>query len=395
MISDYLDMSYRSMSHRKRRSYLVIIGIVIGIAAIVSLVSLGGGLENAIKDQFSKIGADSIRVVPGSLRGAPAGVVGLTTKDSDAIEKVHGVKYVTPMLFLVDKVTYAGETKYNPIIAYPSKNVEERFSDFDVSFSEGRAFSEKDRRGLIVGSSIAKNAFSKEIRARTKLIIRNESFEVVGVFAETGVSEFDGNIFLPVEAAREIFGKPDEVNVILVRIEPGASAKEVGDSIVRTLKRERGNENFEVFTPEQILNQLSSVLGVVQIVLAGIAAISLIVGGIGIMNSMYTSVLERTREIGLIKSVGARNSDVLTMFLLEAGLVGLFGGIIGSLLGYSVSYLIGTVAKYAGYSLLRISFDANLLLFSIGFAFVVGLISGFLPARRASRLLPAEALRYE
>lgn len=395
MISDYIDLTYRNMKKRKRRSYLVMVGIIIGIASIVALISLGSGLENAIKDQFSKLGADSIRVMPGSLRGPPVGVTGLTTKDSDALENVHGVKYITPMLFLIEKVGYGGEEKYVSIIAYPSENVEARFSDFEVTFSEGRTFTERDKFAVVVGSRVAKDAFDKDIRARTNLKIRNTSFEVVGLFAETGSSEFDNYIFMPVDTARVVFGKPDEVNVILVRLEAGASMQDARDEIVRTLKRERGNENFSVFTPEQILQQLSSILGVIKIVLAGIAAISLIVGGIGIMNAMYTSVLERTREIGVIKSVGAKNSDILAMFLLESGFVGLFGGILGAFLGLAVSYGIEAAAKYAGYALLRITFDARLVLFSIAFAFIVGIASGFLPAKRAAALAPAEALRYE
>ena len=255
--------------------------------------------------------------------------------------------------------------------------------------------SENDKKGLNIGFKVSKEAFDKELPSRAKLKIKGEAFEVVGVLGETGTSEFDNNIYMPIDTARDLFGKPDEVNVILVRLNEGAVSEDVAEDIIRVLKRSRGNENFDVFTPEQILEQLGAILGVVRLVLAGIAAISLLVGGIGIMNAMYTSVLERTREIGIIKSIGARKQDIVVMFLIEAGFVGLVGGIIGAFSGFSLSYIMGVAAKYAGYSLLKIVFDAELILFSISFAFLVGVVSGVLPALRAARLEPAEALRYE
>lgn len=395
MIYDYFDMAYRNMRHRKKRSYLTIIGIVIGIAAIVALISLGTGLQNAVEEQFGKLGADSIRIVPGSLRGPPVGVTGLTTKDAEVLDGIHGIKYITPMLFLNEQVEYSGEKAFVPIIAYPTDNAEQRFSDFDVSFYSGRPFSGSDKKGVNIGFKVSKDAFDKELPSRAKLRIKGEAFEVVGVFGETGTSEFDNNIYMPIDAARDLFGKPDEVNVILVRLDSGAVSEDVAEDIIRVLKRSRGNENFDVFTPEQILEQLGAILGVVRLVLAGIAAISLLVGGIGIMNAMYTSVLERTREIGIIKSIGARKQDIVVMFLIEAGFVGLVGGLIGAFSGFTLSYLMGVAANYAGYSLLKIVFDAELILFSISFAFLVGVLSGVLPALRAASLEPAEALRYE
>ena len=160
------------------------------------------------------------------------------------------------------------------------------------------------------------------------------------------------------------------------------------------MKRKRDDTNFQVVTATQILEQINQVLGVMQFVLVGIAAISLVVGAIGIMNSMYTSVLERTKDIGIMKAIGARNSDILKIFLIESGLIGLVGGIFGILLGSAMALIIGQLSKNAGFSLI-IKIEPLVLIFGLLFAFVVGIISGILPAYQASRLKPVDALRYE
>ena len=157
----------------------------------------------------------------------------------------------------------------------------------------------------------------------------------------------------------------------------------------------RDDENFQVVTPAQIAEQINNVLGVVQIVLVGIAAISLVVGGIGIMNSMYTSVLERTREIGIMKSIGARNEDILKIFLIEAGLLGLVGGVFGVAIGVGIGKVVEIFAASAGYGLLKVPINFWIIGFGLGFAILVGTVSGALPAIRASKMNPVDALHYE
>ena len=154
------------------------------------------------------------------------------------------------------------------------------------------------------------------------------------------------------------------------------------------------NPDFEVRTPEQILNQFSLILGVVQFILIGIAAISLVVGGIGIMNSMYTSVLERTKDIGIMKSIGATNLSILSIFLLESAILGFIGGIVGITIGSALAVIVDVIAKQAGFSILKITVDYKIILLGLFFAIIVGSISGVLPAYRASKLKPVEALRF-
>ena len=195
--------------------------------------------------------------------------------------------------------------------------------------------------------------------------------------------------------ARSLFDKPDVVNTITVAIQPGEEIDEVAARVKSRLEKTRSKDDFEVFTPAQLLNQLSTILDVVRAILVAIAAISLFVGAVGIMNSMYTSVLERTRDIGVFKAIGAKNSDIFQLFVVEAGFIGLTGGVIGSLFGFGIAKAIEVGAAIAGFNLLAIRLDPYLLLFALSFAFVIGILSGILPSIRASRLRPVDALRYE
>ena len=212
---------------------------------------------------------------------------------------------------------------------------------------------------------------------------------------EIGNSQDDNSINIDFDTFREIFDAEDRVDAITATAKPGLDMDALKEKTERKLERARGDENFQVMTSANILEQVNSILGIVQFVLIGIAGISLLVGGIGIMNSMYTSVLERTKEIGIMKSVGARNSDILLIFLVESGFIGLIGGIFGVLLGTGMALAVGAIAKQAGFALLKIVIDYKILLFGLSFAFVLGMISGALPAYRASKLKPVDALRYE
>ncbi|MBM3200081.1 ABC transporter permease [Candidatus Woesearchaeota archaeon] len=397
MIADFFKLGLLNMKHRKIRSWLTILGIIIGIASIVALISISQGLENAIVEQFSKMGVQDIRVVPKGLRGPPtSGISVVFTKDDvETIKNVKGVDYVLGVLFQMTNVKSGNEEKLLSTIAYPTELVQQAFIDVDLGFEYGRAFTKGEKGSIILGHNIAKDAFKKEIRVKNSLEVNDKLFKVVGIFEESGTPTVDNAIILALDDARVLYNKPDEVSVMTVHMLEGTDSEKLVKDIKRKLKRARGNENFDVFTPQQILDQMSTILGVVGIVLAGIASISLLVGGIGIMNSMYTSVLERTRDIGVMKAVGATNSNILTVFLIESGLIGLVGGLAGILLGTGVAFSFGEVAKQLGFSLLLIKININLLAFALAFSFFVGVVSGTLPAVRASKLKPVDALRYE
>ncbi len=230
--------------------------------------------------------------------------------------------------------------------------------------------------------------------------IEGVDFKVIGILKKIGNPIDDGSLYMAKETLREILNVGDEESQILVKTAPGFEPAEVADTIERKLRKSRGEkedqETFIVQTSEQLLNTFQSIFAVVQGVLVGIAAISLLVGGIGIMNTMYTSVLERTKEIGTMKAIGAKNSHVLLLFLLESGLLGLVGGLIGIGIGASLAKGVEAIAEvYIGSPLLQASLSPTLIGGALAFSFTIGTLSGILPALQASKLKPADALRYE
>ena len=394
MLADYFLMAVNNIRHRKLRSWLTVIGIIIGVAAIISLVTVSRSLESTIESQFEQFGANRIIISPKGFQGPGTVSEGLTTKDVRTIERISGFKYVVPAIFISTEVRYKKEVGFTLINGIPSENFEEFFLDSNSQLKEGRFIEPGDRFEAVVGSRVVEDMFDNPLKLGSKIEIRGREFEIVGILEEIGNSQDDNQINIPLETAREIFNKPDDVDGIIAQVKSPDDIPLLQERIERELERDRHDTNFQVVTATQILEQIGEVLGVIQFVLVGIAAISLIVGGIGIMNSMYTSVLERTKEIGIMKAIGAKNSDIFQIFLIESGLIGLVGGLFGTLLGTGIALVIGQLSKNSGF-LLIVKIEALVLIFGLLFAFFVGVISGVLPAVQASKLRPADALRYE
>jgi len=397
----------RNFSRRKLRGWLTILGILIGIAAVVALISVAQGLQDSIAGQFEKMGTNKIIIMPGgggAFFGAFAGQ-GLTEKDLDVVKKSEGVDVATEMFFRMGKIKFKDETKTTYIIGFPSEDKEGMeiiisMQGFDAE--KGRQIRAGDRYKATVGYRYwsGDNAiFDKNVGLRDTINIEGKDFEVVGLIKRIGNPEDDAQIYIPVDTAREIFDEPDEVTYIYAQVKDGYTPDKVAENIKKDLRDSRdekkGEETFSVQTFEQLMAQVSQVLGVVGSVLVIIALISLLVGGIGIMNTMYTSVLERTREIGIMKAVGAKNSQIMWLFVLESGFYGIIGGLMGIALGFSMGKAGELAAAAAGYPNLMAAFPLWLILGSLFFAFLVGAISGMAPARAAARLRPVQALRYE
>lgn len=395
MISDYLGFAINNIRYRKVRSWLTVLGIVIGVAAIITLILVSQGLKNSIEEQFESFGPNRILISAKGFQGPSSMSQGLTTEDVDTIERLPYFEYVTPALAKTSEIEYRKQFAFATISAFPTEDFEDAFSDFDFSYSSGRGFRKGEKYVTIIGSSFAKDAFKKEMRVGNKIEINKKEFKIIGILEPIGNSQDDNSVNIPLKAAREVFDEPNKVDFIITKVKPGSNIPLIQEKIERALKRARDDENYQVMTAAQIIEQINRILGIVQFVLIGIAAISLIVGGIGIMNSMYTSVLERTREIGIMKSIGAKNSDVLMMFLVESGLIGLVGGVFGIIIGIALSSLVGLIATQAGFGLLKIVIDYKVVIFGLIFAFFVGIASGTFPARQAAKLKPVEALRYE
>ncbi len=405
MFFDFLSLAFRNITQRKRRTWLTVIGIFIGIAAVVALVSLGQGLNQSITNEFQSIGSDKLFIRPGGSTG-PGGsstagtAVELTEDDLRTVERTRGVAQTVGILSVSAQVTYSDETTFIPIIGAPTdQGLQLLKESWEIEMEDGRLIRSTDRSNIVLGSNVADNVFDEKVSIRNKFKFRGSEYRIVGIMESTGDPGLDSAIIIPLEVTREIFDQEDKVSQIIVRTQEGFDPIGVKENIERNLRQERnldeGEEDFTISTPQDILDSLTSILNLVQAITVGIASISLLVGGVGIMNTMYTSVTERTREIGIMKAIGARNSHILTIFILESGIIGLIGGIIGVSLGIGLSQ----TAVYFGRMYTDIPINASLspvlILGSLAFAFLIGTISGVFPARKASKMEPADALRYE
>ena len=404
MFKDYFSFALGTISHRKTRSWLTMVGIFIGIAAVVALISLGKGFEEAINREFEKIGTDKLIILPKTGVGAPGtnAVAELTEDDLDIVKRVSGIENTAGFVFANSKVEFDDNIGFFFIIGLPEGDERDLVAELQsLNIREGRNLRDNDRFSALLGSGVVdKELLGKNINVRDKIKINSHEFTIVGILEKTGDPGWDGSISIPEETLREVFNEPDKLDEIIAKVANVENINIIADKIKSDLRRSRDvkkdEEDFDVQTPEQLLGSFGDIIGIVQSVLIGIAAISLLVGGIGIANTMYTAVIERTKEIGIMKSVGAQNKDILLIFIIESGLLGLVGGAIGIALGIGLSKLVEFAAfKFLGTSLIKAFFPWYLIAGALLFSFLVGTISGLLPAKQASSLKPVDALRYE
>ena len=388
-------VALRNLSHQKTRTALTLLGVVIGIAAVIALVSVGRGLEASVRDSLESLGPDRIIVTPHGVNGfgPPAVAQGLTDKELEIVERNRKIDKVLPVVFKNFPVKYSGETKSISITGVPPES-EDFFSDVRTfELSEGRSFLPGDRNVAIIGYRIAEEAFTSNVDVRSKLSIIGKDVRVIGIMKPTGNQQDDSGILIPIDMMREITGNDKEISAILakVREDPKGTAQE----IEKDLEDLHGEKLFVVLTTEQLISQINSVFGIISLVLISIASISLVVAGFGIMNTMLMAVIERTREIGIMKAIGATDSRILSMFVAESSVVGLIGGIVGTIIGYAVSFgLASATVTFFNLNLL-IEVDPVITAGILVFSTLVGTISGAYPSWRAARLDPVEALRHE
>lgn len=390
----------RNLTYQKLRTALTLLGIVIGVGAIVSMITLGDALENSITEQFEEVGTDKIMIMPGApnamgFSGAAFGTETLTEKDLKVVKGVNGVESAFGMLSRVAKLEFGKEETYSTVYGIDIEFLK-LFSDMQsYEIEEGRDLKEGDMYVAVFGYLAKSELFEKEIKIRDRIVISDKNFRVVGLLKKIGNPMDDMSIMLPMESAKEIFNDTEDFAMIIVDVRDDVDVDKVSEKIKDELEDSRNAEDFKVQTMGDMMEMASSILNILQIVFVGIAAISLLVGGIGIMNIMLMTVLERTKEIGVMKATGATNRVVLFLFLGEAAIVGLLGGLIGFTLGFVGSYVVAQYASSAVGIPVSAAFSPELFTGSLVFSMVVGMASGAYPARKAARMDPVDALRYE
>jgi putative ABC transport system permease protein len=404
MTSEYFKIALKNLRSRSLRSWLTILGIVIGIFLVISLLSLSEGLKKSVMRELQMMGGDMVMVFPGDVSDMMTMMMGgaeLDNRDIEAIKRAEGVETVLEMPFSAVIARHFQETETAMI--------------YGVDFNEGLyvlrenvgwevvngSFPRPGRREIMVGNLVPKNIFP-ELVVGDSIVIKGKEFFVTGILRSLGNKQDDSAIALDLEDFRDVTGKREGTPVAMAKIKTGYDPDVVAENIEKELESsviKRRNEDkaaFSVMTSETVTDMVASIMGVLQAAVIAFASIAIVVGGIGIMNTMYTSVKERTKEIGILKAVGARRKHIITIFLFEAGIIGLIGGIGGVFFGVLLAFLAEVMLSGSGGMFyLEAHISIWLVLFGLGFSFVVGCLSGFFPAKQAAKLEPVEALRYE
>ncbi len=404
--------SLESLNANKLRSILTVLGIVIGVAAVIAMLSIGQGAQHAITTQIESVGSNLIYVTPGAVRQAGVtsafGSAGtLTQNDAAALAQIPDVVAVAPEVDSRGQVSYLGQNANTRIVgSTPDYQIVRNFSMADGEFiSQANLVSNSSV--VVLGSTVADELFGGSVGAVGQNIrIRGQEFRVIGVLASkggTGLANQDDQVIIPLTTAQtrlvgsNTFRGANVINTINIQVDKTSAVNQAVTNITDVLRSRHntsaGTDDFSVTSQQDILGAATQVTSVLTIFLGGIAGISLVVGGIGIMNIMLTTVTERTREIGLRKAVGARRRDIMYQFLVESMVLSLLGGIIGVGLGWGISQIIGHVQL--GGSAIKPLVGLDSVLLATLFSMAVGLFFGLDPAARAASLQPVDALRYE
>ena len=401
MFKSFLLLTLKSIRYRSLRSWLTILGIVIGIMLVVIIFSLSSGLERAISGLLQSFGSDLIFIFPGKETNPMASFVGgqkFKVDDLFDLEKISGVKYVMPTDVAIMNIEFRGEKQGATIHAAPWSGMRPIFEESQgVKLASGVWPKGEDTNEMILGDIAANKTFKTPVRTGDELIIGSKRMRVVGVLNPIGAQDDDNSFYMSLNNYWGITGADRAVISAILKANPGVNL----DLLARQIKFELGKQetvrDFSVLTPAKTSQLIGSVMSLVELFLIVIALISLVVGAVGIMNTMYTSVLERTKQIGIMKAIGATSENVLSLFLMESGIIGLTGGLMGILLGVFISFLIGLFAGKLGtqglFSFASLDFYGFAVILFI--TFMTGIFAGLLPARQASKMEPAEALRYE
>ncbi|MBW2983586.1 ABC transporter permease [Candidatus Woesearchaeota archaeon] len=381
------------------------IGIFVGIAAVVALIGLGEGMRNAIMGQFGFLGTDILAVMASGGMGPPGtGVIdSLTDKELDAIKRVPGVEGAAGRIMESVKIVFNRKASFASALSMPDGEGREIIEHvMNMEAQKGRLLEDGDKNVVFLGSVFYEedNVFGKVIVPGSKIEVLDKEFKVIGIMDKKGNQALDSALFMNEDYLRELVDRPgDDYDIIGVRFDENADVNKIKEDIEKRLRKIRdvkeGEEDFSVQTPQSVMENVNSVILGVQIFVYIIATISILVGGIGIMNTMYTTVVERTKEIGIMKSIGAKNQTVFSLFFIESGFLGIVGGLIGMVLGVLAATGLAFIGRLVLKSeLIAAHFPMGLIIGALLFSFVVGSFFGTLPAMRASRLNPVDALRY-
>ena len=405
MLKDYFVLSFKNLKHRGIRSWLTLLGIVIGVTAVVALISLGDGLQAAVASQFGVSSTDLITVQASGIQYGPPGsgaVVPLTTNDLNQIKKLPSVKAAVARDIVPVKMIFNQKAVFTYATNIPSgQDRQFVYSEINAQAISGRLLKDGDMGKVVLGYNFYadSNGFGRPVIPGDTVTIQNKSFQVIGILSRQGSFIFDNVVYMNQNDLDSISNYGNRVDIIA--IEPASkdlvnkTVTDVENLLLNLRNVKRDAENFQISTPEASLNQVKQVIGGVQIFIAIVASISILIGAIGVVNTMYTSVWERRKDIGIMKSIGATNWQIFLQFFIESSLLGLAGGIAGVAFGEAMGILGTTgINAFLGRHL-PLTFNLGLIFSALIGSFLIGGAAGIVPALNAARQNPVETLREE
>jgi putative ABC transport system permease protein len=403
---DIFTLALTNIRHRHLRSWLTILGIVIGVASIISLIGVSLGVSQQISSRISTLGANIITISPGgqqasrgglSLRGPGGGGFGFGNGGSQITFREADVLRTLPGVYKLDarvekRMTVKFSTKNTSLSIIGTEPA--AFADTaGVPILYGRYLSTSDQYSAVIGFGVANNTFQDLSILNKQIRIGDTPFRVVGILNQSGgFAGTDNSVFIPQKTAQNLFNQTADVSNIVIEVAPDHDTTDVAGTVESALddlhKVTTANEDFTITTAATLQSAVSSITDILGLFLGGIASISLIVGGIGVANTMFMSVLEQTKDIGVLKSLGAKNRDIIYLFLCEAGTIGFVGGVLGVALSFVVSFILSSFG-------LPTEMTLELVAGGLVFSVLIGIVAGISPARNAAMIPPVEALRYE
>jgi len=400
-ITDIANETYSALSANKARSGLTMLGIVIGIASVIAMVSIGNGAKASIQSSIEGLGSNLLTILPGVVqpgRGIVSSGRGaaqtLKNEDVDVLKAIGGVGYISPEVSSRFQVVATGNNTNTTVIGV----IPDYMNVHNIALANGSFISDANQRSIgrqaVLGATVATDLFPDQDPLGKTIRINKVNFNVIGVLVAKGGVGFSGPddmIFVPLSTMQKILSGMDYLSTMAVSVTDKNQMAEVKDLAINALldKHRVAEADFSVISQEDILGTLTTVIDTFTLFLAAIASISLLVGGIGIMNMMLTTVTERTKEIGLRKAIGAKRKDINLQFLSEAVMLTFIGGFFGIILGWLISFVVTSTGIVAT----QVSLSSVLLAFGVSAG--IGIIFGYYPARRAAQLNPIDALRYE
>jgi len=393
---EYFLLAFRTLLKRKQRTFLTIVGILIGVVMVISLISLGRGMQVAVRNAFEGIGYNRVFVFAGQSKNLLESKMSselLTEKDLSVVEKTPGIQVAKGVNLEGMLVECCGIKKLVPVWGVPvdkeGLTLIRKFSFFAIS--KGREFKIKDKGVAIIGSKVVDD-FDGKIDVGKILLINGKRFKVIGIQKRSGSPIHDGLIRIRLSEFEALTGSKNFPAIFALTVE-GEDVSNIAERVERRLEKIRTEESFNVQTAEQLAKRIQRMLDIIQIVLVGIAFVSVLVSITGTITTMYTSVYERIRDIGVMKAIGATNKAIFFIFLIESGIIGLLAGLFGLFFGWAFASI---VSKFiSAYLMIEVNpiFSPYVVMLGLAISFLVGCSAGVFPALHASKLDPVEVMR--